>query len=371
MNEGNNKRIALFSASLRGGGAERAIMILASYLFRKGFKVDMVLAEKVGPFLSELPTGIRIIDLKKRRILFSFWRLVRYLKEEKPDVLISTMNYVNIVTLLARCLARVPTKIVIREVTVASLSKSFSDGIKIRVVLVLIRLLYPLADLIIAVSGGVAADLREYFKIPSGKIRVICDPVVDEAMLEKAGAVVAHPWFGSDRVPIVLAAGRLSKEKDYPTLFNAFAILKQRTEMRLVILGEGKERNALENMIKAMDLKSYISMPGFVENPFAYMKKADVFVLSSIVEGLSNVLVQAMAVGTPVVSTNCPSGPAEVLENGKYGPLVPVGDAESLAEAIYTVLSEPPQPEFLQEGALRFSADIICNKYLEAINNII
>ncbi|NLO89188.1 MAG: glycosyltransferase, partial [Clostridia bacterium] len=187
---------------------------------------------------------------------------------------------------------------------------------------------------VVAVSQGVADDLVKTTGLMRELIKVIYNPIVTPELLEKAKESIGHPWFKPGQPPVILSAGRLTAAKDFPTLIHAFARVRAERLARLMILGEGEERPNLESLVRELGLESDVSMPEFVENPYAYMARAAVFVLSSAWEGFGNVLVEAMAVGTPVVSTDCPSGPAEILEGGKWGKLVPVGDVEKLAKAL-------------------------------------
>jgi glycosyltransferase involved in cell wall biosynthesis len=367
-------KISFFSASLRGGGAERAVVNLANGLSDSNYLLDLVLATKEGPYLSDVSAKIRVIDLKQKRVVAALVPLINYLKSEKPDLLIATMSHVNIIALLACRLACVNTRVIVREVTDSSFNNinntKHKNG-KGSLIAYLMCSLYPRADCIVAVSEGVAKSLVANYELPENKVKVIYDPVVTVDLSVKAEERVEHPWFEDKTEPIILSAGRLSKEKDYPTLLKAFSVLSRQMAIRLVILGEGPERTALENLAITLGIEDKVSLPGFVDNPYSYMKQADVFVVSSMVEGLSQVLIQAMAVGTTVISTNCPSGPAEVLENGKYGSLVKVGDAEAMAEAIKLALNNPANPEDLTAAVERFSAAKIYEEYRDLINRLL
>jgi len=358
-----SRKIAFVSASMRGGGAERSVLTLASCMVKKGYAVDLVLVSKEGPYLDEISPATRIIDLQQKRAAAALLPLIRYIRRERPAFVISTMSHVNIITLLASIMSFTGCKAIVREVTNMSTTAEKKFSLKGLIIGKAIRWLYRQADQIVAVSKGVADSLVRGFSLPPEKIKVFYDPVVTEDLAIRAGEPVYHPWFSEQKIPIILAAGRLSREKDYPTLLKAFSLLYKEIPARLVVLGEGTERKALEDLVNKLGIEEVVSFPGFVLNPFPYMKRADVFTLTSIFEGLSNVLVQAMAVGTTVISTNCPSGPAEVLEDGKYGALVSVGDAEALKDALKSGLSCPTDPNLLKEGTLRFLADKICDDY--------
>lgn len=337
----NTPDLALFIPTLGGGGAERVMVNLARGFSEQGLKVDLVLAKAEGPYLSQVPSRVRVVDLKASRVLTSLPGLVRYLKRERPAALLSALDHANIVAIWARKIAGIPCRLVVS--THATLSKVIENAsnARSRVMPLFIRWFYPWADAVVAVSQGVADDLVKTTWLPRELITVIYNPIVTPELLEKAKENVVHPWFKPGQPPVILSAGRLTKQKDFPTLIRAFALVRAKHPARLMILGEGEERPKLEALVRELGLEDDVSMPGFVDNPYAYMARAAVFVLSSAWEGFGNVLVEAMAVGTPVVSTDCPSGPAEILEGGKWGKLVPVGDVEGLAGAITEQISSP------------------------------
>jgi glycosyltransferase involved in cell wall biosynthesis len=230
------------------------------------------------------------------------------------------------------------------------------------------RLLYPWADGIVSVSQGVAEDLAKVTKLPKKRINLIYNPVITPELFVKAREKLNHPWFQPGEPPVILAVGRLHLQKDYPTLLRAFLRVRQLRRCRLVILGEGPEKDNLSNLINELGLQADVAMLGFVDNPYAYMKSSAAFVLSSAWEGFGNVIAEALAVGTPVVSTNCESGPAEILANGKYGELTPVGDAKAMTEAIDRVLAgkiKQVDTDWLNQ----FKLETCAQKYLQVLNS--
>jgi glycosyltransferase involved in cell wall biosynthesis len=231
----------------------------------------------------------------------------------------------------------------------------------------LARRFYPWADTVVAVSAGVADDLAECIGLSRARITVIPNPVVSDDLDALAGAAVEHPWLAPGQPPVLLAAGRLTAQKDFPTLLRAFARLVPRRDLRLVILGEGPDRAALMADIETLGLAERVDLPGFDDNPFRWMSRARLFLLSSAWEGLPGVLIQAMACGTPVVSTDCPSGPREVLDDGRFGPLVPVGNAQALAAAIEQTLDAPLPAAALQERAAQYRVAPVTRRYLAAL----
>lgn len=338
-----SSHMALFLPSLGGGGAERVMVVLANGLAERGHLVDLVLAKAEGPYLAQVRDEVRIVDLGSRRVAFSLPGLVRYLRRERPASLLSALIHANVIACRAHRLARVPTRLVVSEHNYRSGSRP--QNFHGRLVLWLMRGTYPWADAVVAVSHGVADDLVRNFGLAPDLVHVIYNPVVDDTLLSKAQAPLEHPWFVEGAPPVILGVGRLMEQKDFPTLIRAFARVRAQCAARLMILGEGELRPQLEALVRELGLQDDVALPGFAENPFAYMARAAVFVLSSRWEGFGNVLVEAMACGCPVVSTDCPSGPCEILEGGKWGRLVPVGDVDALAAAISATLDETAQPD--------------------------
>jgi glycosyltransferase involved in cell wall biosynthesis len=230
----------------------------------------------------------------------------------------------------------------------------------------LVRYFYPWADCVVAVSKGVANDLVRFGKIPSERIRVIYNPIVTPEIQEKAKAVLEHPWLEEGQPPVILSVGRLTAQKDFSTLIHAFAAVRQTHAARLLILGEGEERSSLEFLIRQLGLEQDVSLPGFVPNPYPYMVRAAAFVLSSKYEGLPGVLIEALYCGAPLISTDCPSGPREILANGKYGQLVQVGDVTTLAHAIQMALhGKIARPT--QESWRHFEFEFVVNQYIHVL----
>ncbi|MDX1520489.1 MAG: glycosyltransferase [Anaerolineae bacterium] len=338
------KHIAIFMPSLFGAGGQRSMLNLAHGMADSGYAVDLVLAQAEGAFMSEVRSSVRVVDLKASRALTSFPALVRYLRREQPDAMLSVFGYVNIIALWAWRLASVRTRLLVNEQNTVSMEAGNAASWRSRMVPWLMKRFYPWANGIVVVSNGVRDDMARSINIDRERITVIYNPsVVRAEVLEKAQAPLDHPWFEPDQPPVLVAVGRLQPQKDYPMLLRAFAQVRRTRQARLVILGEGKERPMLEALIKELGLEQDVSLPGFVMNPFAYMARASLFVLSSRWEGLPTVLIEALCCGTKVVSTDCPSGPQEILSGGKYGQLVPVGDADAFARAIEKALTENTQ----------------------------
>jgi glycosyltransferase involved in cell wall biosynthesis len=363
--EQKRPRIACYLRSLYGGGAERVMINLIQSLIEKGLDVDLLLHSTGGSYWSQIPPQVSVIELKTDRLLIGLPLLINYLRREKPTALLTAMHYTNEIAILAKHLARVQTRVVVSERNTLSVhARQFKSSERWSPLVA--KLLYPWADGIVAVSQGVAQDLLNLTGLSENRISVIYNPVITPEMQQKSQEKLDHPWFKPGEPPVILGVGRLTEQKDFPTLIRAFAQVRQVQSARLIILGNGSERKKLKLLIQELDLENEVTLLGFVENPYAYMAKAKVFVLSSAWEGFGNVLVEAMAVGTPVISTNCESGPAEILDNGKYGDLVPVGDSNALAAAILKVLSAE-NPPILASWLEQFTLETATQQYSDIL----
>lgn len=396
---GASRHVALLSSSLSGGGVERCIVNLARGFVDRGHRVDLVLTKPHGPLRSEVPEGVRVVKLPAlprgvgrwlaaaaqpealselaRPVLFPLkpspmlrhlHGLTRYLRRERPDALLGAMsiNYANFAALWARRLARVPTRVVLTQPTI--LSRYAKERMwRKRYLTDLARCCFPLADAIAAVSQAVADDLVDTTGLSRERIDVIPNPVVTPEILSKAELDPRHPFFAPGSPPVLLAAGRLHREKDFSTLLRAFSRVRDNRPARLVVLGDGPERESLEALARELGLGSDLSMPGFEANPYAYMRRSAAFVSTSLSEGFGNAIVEALACGCPVVSTRCPGGPSEILEEGRYGRLVPMQDPENLADALTETLDDPIPPEQLRERGLEFSLERAADRYLELL----
>jgi glycosyltransferase involved in cell wall biosynthesis len=374
------RHLALFLSSLAGGGAQRRVLTLARAFADRGHRVDLVVARSDGPLRAKVSPAVRLFPLASRcarlpgiasgrrsRVLASFPALARYLAREKPDVVLATSNPANLACLWARACARVPIPVVVSvnvHLSAATGERQRAWGPLLRT---LVRRTYAKADAIIANSQGVADDLPRSTRMPPERIAVIHNFLDVAAIRERAREPVEHPWVAPGSPPLVLAVGKLKLQKDFPTLLRAFARVRAARPARLVILGEGEDREQLYRLARELGVAADMTLPGFVTNPFAWMARAAVFAHSSAWEGFSNVLCEALACGCPVVSTDCPGGASEILDHGAIGPLVPVGDDRALADAVLALLSNPPAPESLRAGAARFSVDAAVDRYLDVL----
>lgn len=355
--------IAVLLPSLAGGGAERIMLNLIEGLLAKQYDVDLVLVSAFGEYLPQVPEAVNIVDLRSQRALRALFPLTRYLKRREPALLISSLGHVNLVALKALRLARTQTRIIVSEHLALELNPT---GLIDRVYRVLARWAYPSADAIVAVSGGVADNISKITKLDREKFQVIYNPVLPQDFWNKAREEAPHPWLQGKGPPVILGVGRLTHQKDFPNLLNAFALLRKSVDARLIILGEGPDRGALEALASKLNIAESVSMPGFVDNPYAFMAAADVFALSSRREGLPTVLIEAIAAGAAVVSTDCPSGPQEILEGGRFGELVPIEDHVALAKALEKVLTASDTPVIPRQELDVYTPEVAASAYLKA-----
>jgi glycosyltransferase involved in cell wall biosynthesis len=352
---------------LRGGGAERVAVNLANSFALREYRVDMVLLSSTGEFQIDLHPDIRIVDLQIKRLRWALPALVRYLRQARPAVMLACIWPLTVAALWARTLARVPMRVVVAEHTTWSRSElldRWSVGWQVRSSM---HLFFPKSDGIVAVSKGAADDLATFAKLDRSLITVIYNPVVgdEKPRICNVPLAPANWWCGSHKR--VLAVGTLKAIKDYATLLAAFSQLRQKVDARLLILGEGECRNALEALTRQLGIEASVFMPGFTQDPSPYYQHADLHVLSSTGEGLPTVIIEALATGTPVVSTDCPSGPREILCDGQFGRLVPVGDAFALAVAMAKSLTATHDHAALKARGQDFSIEKAVDQYLELL----
>ena len=363
-----SSKIGLYIPTLGGGGAQRVALNLAQGFLSKGCEINLVLVKREGRLKDEVPVGVNVVDLGARRTLTSIPKLASHLRYEWYDAILSFMGYANVCAVTASLLSRGTHKLILTEHNTLSRSLEEMDNLNGWVHKKLIQYLYPFADHITAVSKGAASDLEYVADLQN--VTAVLNPISVNSTQDINSKKSVHPWF-ADPNPVVLGAGSLTEQKGFDTLIRAIRYIHdQGRTCRLTIIGEGEKRKDLEALIRDLDLGGVVSLPGFADNPYEYMRAADVFALSSRWEGFGNVLVEAMACGTPVVSTDCPNGPAEILEDGKWGHLVSVGDDEALAQAIIDTLNEPPvSSDELVERVDDFSPEKIADQYLSVLKN--
>ncbi len=346
--------LAVFLATSGHSGVDRVMGNLLPALVRRGIPVELLRIRRHGPRVSPLPPGLRIIDLPVSHVNSALPYLCWYLRRRRPKTILSDKDRVNRVVLWARRMSRASTRVVLRVGTTVSVNLARRGRLHRSMQYLSIRRLYPGADAVIVPSRGAAEDLVGICPALGDKMRVVPSPVIDERLVRGGGrgrqGVGVHPWLDDSRVPVILAVGELGARKDFGTLVRAFAELRRARPCRLVILGEGRQRSKLEQLGVALGVAEDMDLPGFCDNPYPLMKRASVLVLSSVCEGLPVVLVEAMALGTAVVATDCPSGPRELLHGGRLGPLVPMKDPPALAAAIARALDHPVDGALLQQA---------------------
>ncbi|MDR1472640.1 MAG: glycosyltransferase [Synergistaceae bacterium] len=370
-------KLSLLCSDLRFGGIQRVVRILARELAAKDdLSVDLAVLHEGGEFMSLNSPAVNVVDLdctsQPLALLTPFSRLASYFRAAKPDVVISFGHSTNCLASWAKLLRGFDFRLVVSERNVFG-TRMASDSKFHRLRRIMrARYLYRQADRCVCVSNVVADELVDLGVVPREKTVVIYNPVQDPSSSAEMCAPVDHPWFcgsASPERPIIMSAGRLHKLKGLDTLVTAFSRLRHNSNVdaRLVILGDGPDRGRLEVLAKELGLRENTFFAGYVPNIYAYMERASVFVLSSKYEGLPNVLIEAIACGVNVVSTDCPSGPREILADGKWGRLVPIGDADAMAEAISETLRRPLSSEELKKRASYFSTERAVNAYYDVI----
>lgn len=363
--------IALFIPTLTGGGAERVTLNLARGLIENGHNVDLVLVSKTGPLSDDIPDEARLVVLGGSRTSLSVPRLARYLTKVNPDVLISALAHANIFSIIAGQMSRSDTKIVITLHNNYSTSSQVNTSLKWKITTRLARILYPKADSVIAVSRGVANDIQEFLGLNDALVTYVYNPVVTPDKLAHVKSLRTSSSKNS-QTAMLLAVGRLAPQKDFANLLKAFRIvLDSGVDAHLKILGEGPLRQELENLVSELNLERFVSMPGFVPNVFQHMVESDLFILSSLYEGLPTVLIEALAAGCNIVSTDCPSGPHELLQGGRFGALVPVSEPDILAKAIVNTLHNPTADRAGMESWVQeFSFTTAATRYVDVIEQL-
>ena len=379
------RHVAFFMYKLSGGGAQRRAVTLANGLVAQGYDVDFVVINDRSKIRELLAPGLRFIELNSPRwgglhavlyrhlpsrtvrVYLGAVAFARYLLAEKPGLIVAGSSRVLLSAVMAWRIGGRAMPLVLRATNFPSGNLNLWAPLRPIVDLylrVLLRFVFPPATVTVAVADGVAEEVVRLSGVPRRRIATVFEPVLDGTVVERSRAPLDHPWLAPGEPPVLLAVGRLGMQKDFPTLIRAFALARAKRPMRLMVLGEGRQRPRLQKMIESLGIADDVCLFGYSENPFAWMARVSMFVLSSAWEGLPAVLIEALACGCPVVSTNCPSGPWEILEGGKYGRLVPCRDPERLAEAIVAALDAPVNRQALVERARAFSAEASVNGYI-------
>lgn len=360
-------RISLLFATSGHSGVDRIVGNLLPEFGRSDCAFDLLRIRGHGPYLEQLPDNIRDRPLCAAHRNTVLPALIAYLLRERPDALLTASHRLNRAALLARALTRVPTRIVIRMgMTLSGQVEHLGPRRGARLMRSM-RYWYPRADAVIAPSRGLGEELHREAGVSPARLHVIENPIVTPVFDVLAAEPLRDEWFAPGAPPVILAAGSLEPRKDFATLLRAFATLRAHRSCRLVILGEGRERSRLESLANELGVADVVRLPGYETNPYRYMSRASAFVLCSRREGSGAVLVEALACGTPVIATDCPVGPAEILRDGAVGPLVSMGDVAGLADAIEKTLSQPPDPARLRASVEPFRVGRSAALYLAAL----
>jgi len=358
--------VAIYLHDLSGGGVERQSLIIAEEFRRHGVDVTLVVHGLRGQLLNQVPAGLRIVDLASSRTLQDVPRLARFLRTEQPDILLANVDLNNIAALVAKAVGFTRTKIVICQHNSISAEFVGDQNWLYRYVGLAYRLLGPLIDRAVAVSGGVAKELILLGGVPKDRVLTINNPVVGPDFQARCDEVIEHPWFGQPDCPVFVTAGRLVPEKDHETMLRALAIHRQRFNGRLILLGTGPLQTELGSLMDRLGLTKAVDFHGFHSNALPFFRQADAFLLSSRCEGFGNVIVEALGCGTPVISTRCEHGPAEILDHGRFGVLVEPSDPNAMATAMNEIaaLRERFPAGLLRQRANEYSYAACASRYM-------
>ena len=361
--------VAIFASFSGEGGVERILGRLAAGLLEQGCRVDLVLARAEGMHLAALPgsQAIRVIRLGTRHTATAALPLARYIRRERPDAVLAAKDRAIRAAVVARALAGRRPRLVGRIGTTVSAALAGRARWRWWAWALGTRLFYPRTDAVVAVSEGVQADVMAMSGLGAARVPVIRNPVIGPDLHEAAGAEPAHPWLGDGGPPVAIGVGRLTRQKGFDVLLEAFAMLRTKRPVRLILLGAGPARAALTERAQRLGVADAVALPGFVANPWSWMARADLFVLASRWEGSPNALTEAMALGTPVVATDCPSGPREILDRGRIAPLVPVEEPGALASAVERAIEVPQRPEALRRAVAPYRVSTSALAYLRAL----
>lgn len=354
------------------GGVEHVINQLTREFVAKGINVDLLLIKARGKHLKNIPAGVNVKKLMVSSSVLSFLEVAFYLIKNKPQLLMAAKHRAIVSAVRAKQLSRVSVPIIGQLHTVFTHSLANSLTAKSHLMRNEAVATYPKLDQLIGVSQGVVDDITQVAGLDPSRVAAVCNPVLEKRFYQLKDEPIDHPWFSADAdKPLILGAGRLVRAKDFPTLIRAFALVRKQLNCRLAILGEGSELGKLKALATSLDVAAEVEFLGFQPNPYKYMAKAKVFVLSSILEGSGNVLVEALAMGAKCVATDCPSGPAEILDHGRHGTLVPMNDHAAMADAIIEQLQCRRKPDIDPQVLNNFRTDTSANNYLALFRKVI
>ena len=360
------KRLGVVISFSGDGGVERMVTNLCAE-FARQVHVDLLAIKGAGGHASRIPSTVNLIPMKARHSWTSVGEIASYLKTARPDALLVAKDRAGRAALRATARAGLDIPVYIRLGTNLSAALERKDAFSRWLRVAPMRRLYPRAAGVIAVSEGVRQDTIKVTGLSPERVHVIRNPVITPTLATQAAEPIPHDWLRDKTLPVVMGMGRLTQQKDFPTLIRAFAQIQDAHPSRLILLGEGKDREALQQLVSELKIAERVLFAGFQKNPYAWLARADLFVLSSAWEGSPNALTEALALGIPSVSADCPSGPVEILDRGRYGPLVAVGDVVGMAAAMRRTLAQPLPAESLREAVREYRADISAGRYLDLL----
>lgn len=363
------KKLAVLCSFSGDGGVERIVKLLCAEL-AKSVQVDLLVMRMEGAHAKAFPENVNLVPLKARHSATVVPELARYLKEAKPEVLLAAKDRAGRAALRAQRRAGSTVPVWLQIHTNLSAALEGKTALRRWLRSLPMRRAYPAAAGVICVSEGVRQDVIKLSGLPASRVHAIYNPVISPEIERLAAEPIPHEWLRERSVPVVIGIGRLTRQKDFATLIQAFALMQTQRACRLILLGEGAEREALQQCVDQLGLNDRVLFAGFQSNPYAWLARADVFALSSAWEGSPTVLAEALALGVPSVSTRCPSGPSEMLAEGRYGPLVAVGDHAALAQAMIDTLAAPLPPETLREAVAEYRVEISARRYLQQLGLI-
>lgn len=360
-------RVAIFASFSGQGGVEHMLGNLARGMLAAGVRVDLVLARAEGEHLGSIPEHVNVVRLNVRHTWQALPGLIRYLRTARPDALLAAKERAIRIAILTRWLSGVRVRLAGRLGTTVSAALAGKSRLRRAAWFAGMRLFHPRLDAIVAVSEGVRDDIVAITGLPASRVTVIDNPVITPELAVRAAEPAAHPWLTDASVPVIMGMGRLTRQKGFPDLIRAFARLRAERPCRLILIGEGGDRARLEALAATLGVGTEVDLVGFRHNPYALLSRASLFVLSSLWEGSPNALTEALALGIPSVATDCPSGPRQILADGRFGPLVAVGDVAGLAVAMARTLANPLPPEALRAAVAEYTCERSARRYLATL----
>ena len=369
---GNKKKLLFIIPSLVSGGAEKILVLLLDSMDKDIYEIELVVFQQVEVECASYYVGFPVIDLGKKRPLDFFkliFKLSRVIQEKRPQLIVSFLTYSNYLTLIAKTISGVDCPVVIAEHSVIS---SGGSGLSGFVKKLIVKAVYPLATGVVVVSDGCRKELIEKFNVLDEKIRIIPNGINIQYLNQLAQDDVSHPWF-KEMTPIFISVGRLSEAKNFQLLLHAFSLISRKGSYRLLIIGEGEEEKNLRELARSLGIDQNVAFLGYQENPYRYLAKSSVFVLSSSWESFSLAIVEAMCLNVPVISTDCPFGPREIIDDMVNGMLVPPGNAQLLAQAMLDLISNDSLKKKYKQNGLKkvesFELKVMVNRYIDLFNN--